>query len=53
MWCAAARLVATHKRVISVLSRVGPWAVPVVLTAIGVFILVRTGVVVRLARLVG
>jgi cadmium resistance protein CadD (predicted permease) len=52
VWCAAARLVAAHKAVLRVLTRVGPWLVPAALMTIGAVILVRTGVLLRLARLV-
>jgi cadmium resistance protein CadD (predicted permease) len=52
LWCAAARLVATHKAVLAALTRVGPWLVPAALVTIGTVILVRTGVLPRLGRLV-
>ncbi|GDY33296.1 cadmium resistance transporter [Gandjariella thermophila] len=51
VWCTAARLVATHKSVLAVLTRVSPWLVPAALVSIGAVILVRTGLLVRLARL--
>jgi cadmium resistance protein CadD (predicted permease) len=48
-WCASAALVGTHARVISALISVGQWLVPVVYFIIGVVILVRSGVLIRLA----
>jgi cadmium resistance protein CadD (predicted permease) len=51
VWCAVARLVATRKRAVPALVRVNQWLVPTVFIAIGVAIPIRTGALVRLARL--
>ena len=51
VWCAVARLVATRKRVVPAMIRVNQWLVPSVFIAIGVAIPIRTGALVRLARL--
>jgi cadmium resistance protein CadD (predicted permease) len=48
VWCGVALLLATRKHVVPVLLRVSRWLVPAVLVAIGVVIVVRTGVLVRL-----
>jgi cadmium resistance protein CadD (predicted permease) len=51
VWCAVARLVATRTRAVPALIRVNRWLVPTVFMAIGVAIPIRTGALVRLARL--
>ncbi|MGW3472859.1 cadmium resistance transporter [Saccharopolyspora sp. NPDC000995] len=48
VWCAAARLLGGNKKVVSALVSVGRWLVPVVFMAIGIAILIKTGVVPRL-----
>lgn len=49
VWCLVARFTATRKRVLSGLDRVCRWLVPVVYIAIGVAILIRTGVFAHVA----
>jgi cadmium resistance transport/sequestration family protein len=48
VWCAAGRLVGTHKAVTETLERVEHWLVPVVFIGLGLFILVESGVIARL-----
>lgn len=51
LWCAAAYLVTSRKPVIALLERTEKWLVPTVFTAIGLAILVRTGAITALVRL--
>jgi len=48
VWCAAGRLIGTHKAVTETLERVEHWLVPVVFIGLGLFILIESGVIVRL-----
>ncbi len=48
VWCAAGRLIGTHKAVTETLERVEHWLVPVVFIVLGLFILIESGVIVRL-----
>ncbi|AMT94947.1 MULTISPECIES: cadmium resistance transporter [Brevibacterium] len=48
VWCAAGRLIGTHKAVTETLERVEHWLVPVVFIGLGLFILVESGVIIRL-----
>lgn len=48
VWCAAGRLIGTHKAVTETLERVEHWLVPVVFISLGLFILIESGVIVRL-----
>lgn len=48
VWCAAGRLIGTHKAVTETLERVEHWLVPVVFIGLGLFILIETGVILRL-----
>ncbi|MFI8597019.1 cadmium resistance transporter [Rothia koreensis] len=48
VWCAAGRLIGTHKAVTEMLERVEHWLVPVVFIGLGLFILIESGVIVRL-----
>jgi cadmium resistance transport/sequestration family protein len=48
VWCAAGRLIGTHKAVTEGLERIEHWLVPVVFIGLGLFILIESGVIVRL-----
>ena len=48
VWCAAGRLIGTHKAVTETLERVEHWLVPVVFIGLGLFVLIESGVIVRL-----
>ncbi|UQU63202.1 cadmium resistance transporter [Couchioplanes caeruleus] len=48
VWCAVASWLGSHRRVIEVVRRYGHWLVPLVFVAIGVVILVESGVLGRL-----
>ncbi|MFG1950759.1 cadmium resistance transporter [Micromonospora sp. NPDC048830] len=50
-WCAAAALLGGHPRVVRLVGRAGHWLVPAVFVAIGVVILVGSGVLGHLAEL--
>ncbi|MBS0661295.1 MAG: TMEM165/GDT1 family protein [Verrucomicrobia bacterium] len=50
VWCAAGRLIGTHKAVTETLERVEHWLVPVVFIGLGLFILIESGVIVRLVE---
>jgi cadmium resistance protein CadD (predicted permease) len=52
LWCVAAGVLSSRKAVVTPLLRLGHWLVPAVFVAIGVVILVRSGVLPRLAQLV-
>ena len=47
VWCAAASWLGSHRRVISLVRRYGHWLVPLVFVAIGVVIVVESGVLGR------
>ena len=49
LWCVTASWLASHKKIICVIERQGHWLVPVVFIAIGLTIIVESGVVTRLA----
>ncbi|MBC2644903.1 MULTISPECIES: cadmium resistance transporter [unclassified Rhodococcus (in: high G+C Gram-positive bacteria)] len=49
LWCAAGRLLGTHKKVIATLERVEHWLVPAVFIGLGVIILLESGVLGRLS----
>ena len=51
VWCGTAALLGGHPRVVRLVGRAGHWLVPVVFVAIGVVILVSSGVLARLAGL--
>ena len=51
-WCAGAALIGTYGRLVSALTRVGQWLVPVVYLIIGIMVLASSGVLVRLAQLI-
>ncbi|WP_245854712.1 cadmium resistance transporter [Micromonospora wenchangensis] len=51
VWCGAAALLGGHPRVVRLVGRAGHWLVPVVFVAIGLVILVGSGVLGRLADL--
>ncbi|MEU7959911.1 MULTISPECIES: cadmium resistance transporter [Micromonospora] len=51
VWCGAAALLGGHPRVVHLVGRAGHWLVPVVFVAIGLVILVGSGVLGRLADL--
>ncbi|MGC5017939.1 cadmium resistance transporter [Micromonospora sp. DT47] len=53
VWCAAAALLGGHPRVVRLVGRAGHWLVPTIFIAIGVVILVSSGVLGRLADLAG
>lgn len=48
VWCAAGRLIGTNKAVTETLERVEHWLVPAVFIGLGLFILIESGVIVRL-----
>ena len=48
LWCAAGRMLGTHKKVIDTLERVEHWLVPTVFIGLGVIILLESGVIGRL-----
>ena len=48
VWCAAGRLIGTNKAVTEALERVEHWLVPAVFIGLGLFILIESGVIVRL-----
>ena len=48
VWCAAGRLIGTRKAVTEGLERVEHWLVPVVFIGLGLFILIESGVIIRL-----
>ena len=48
VWCAAGRLIGTNKAVTEGLERVEHWLVPAVFIGLGLFILIESGVMVRL-----
>ena len=53
VWCLIARMVGTNKVVTEALERIEHWLVPAVFIGLGLFILIESGVVLRLFGLVG
>ncbi|WP_405430846.1 cadmium resistance transporter [Micromonospora sp. NBC_00617] len=53
LWCAAAAWLGGHRRVVRLVERAGHWLVPAIFVAIGVVILVSSGVLSRLVDLFG
>lgn len=53
LWCAAAAWLGGHRRVVRLVERAGHWLVPAIFVAIGVVILVSSGVLGRLVDLLG
>jgi len=47
LWCGIARLISTRKPVVVALDRAGPWLVPLVYVALGVVIVVGSGLLAR------
>ena len=50
VWCGAGRLIGTHEAVTDALERVEHWLVPAVFIGLGLFILIESGVVLRLSE---
>lgn len=50
IWCAAAALTSTYAQSLSLLISVRKWLVPIVYLVIGIVILIRSGVLIRLAQ---
>jgi cadmium resistance protein CadD (predicted permease) len=48
VWCAAASLIGSHKRLVEFIEQYGHWIVPVLYMAVGVLIMVNTGLFTRL-----
>ncbi|WP_444948221.1 cadmium resistance transporter [Micromonospora ureilytica] len=53
MWCVAGAWLGGHRRVVRLVERAGAWLVPTIFIAIGLVILVSSGVLGRLADLLG
>ncbi|WCN79819.1 cadmium resistance transporter [Micromonospora sp. LH3U1] len=53
LWCAAGAWLGGHPRVVRLVERAGHWLVPAIFIAIGVVILVSSGVLSRLVDLLG
>ncbi|WP_329011912.1 cadmium resistance transporter [Micromonospora rifamycinica] len=53
VWCGVAALLGGHRRVVGLVGRIGHWLVPAIFVAIGLVILVGSGVPGRLADLAG
>ncbi|MBM7489766.1 cadmium resistance protein CadD (predicted permease) [Micromonospora luteifusca] len=53
LWCAAAAWLGGHRRVVRLVERAGHWLVPMIFIAIGMVILVSSGVLGRLVDLLG
>ncbi|WP_435207505.1 cadmium resistance transporter [Micromonospora sp. bgisy143] len=53
LWCAAAAWLGGHRRVVALVERAGHWLVPAIFVAIGVVILVSSGVLGHLVDLLG
>ncbi|MET8361489.1 cadmium resistance transporter [Micromonospora sp. NPDC005171] len=53
LWCVAAAWLGRHRRVVRLVERAGAWLVPTIFIAIGLVILVSSGVLGRLADLLG
>ena len=50
VWCGAGRLIGTHEAVTDALERVEHWLVPAVVIGLALFILIESGVVLRLSE---
>jgi len=48
VWCAAGRLIGTHRAVTEMLERIEHWLVPLVFIVLGLFILIESGVMTHL-----
>ncbi|MEU8211273.1 cadmium resistance transporter [Micromonospora sp. NPDC049044] len=53
LWCAAAAWLGGHPRVVRLVERAGHWLVPAIFVGVGVVILVSSGVLGRVADLLG
>ncbi|GGO15093.1 cadmium resistance transporter [Micromonospora parathelypteridis] len=53
LWCAAGAWLGGHRRVVRLVERAGHWLVPTIFVAIGIVILVSSGVLGRLVDLLG
>ncbi|MGW3620184.1 cadmium resistance transporter [Micromonospora arida] len=53
LWCVAAAWLGGHRRVVRLVERAGAWLVPTIFIAIGLVILVSSGVLGRLVDLLG
>ncbi|MEU8112048.1 cadmium resistance transporter [Micromonospora sp. NPDC048947] len=53
LWCAVGAWLGGHRRVVRLVERAGAWLVPTIFIAIGLVILVSSGVLGRLAELLG
>ncbi|MEV4721914.1 cadmium resistance transporter [Micromonospora noduli] len=53
LWCAAGAWLGGHRRVVRLVERAGAWLVPTIFIAIGLVILVSSGVLGRLVDLLG
>ncbi|MEU8392195.1 cadmium resistance transporter [Micromonospora sp. NPDC048843] len=53
LWCVAGAWLGGHRRVVRLVERAGAWLVPTIFVAIGLVILVSSGVLGRLADLLG
>ncbi|MEU7619569.1 cadmium resistance transporter [Micromonospora rifamycinica] len=53
VWCGVAALLGGHRRVVDLVGRIGHWLVPAIFVAIGLVILVGSGVPGRLVDLAG
>ncbi|MCG5465669.1 cadmium resistance transporter [Micromonospora sp. MED01] len=53
LWCVVGAWLGGHRRVVRLVERVGAWLVPTIFIAIGLVILVSSGVLGRLAELLG
>ncbi|MCG5447889.1 MULTISPECIES: cadmium resistance transporter [Micromonospora] len=53
LWCVAGAWLGGHRRVVRLVERAGAWLVPTIFIAIGLVILVSSGVLDRLADLLG
>ncbi|WP_410816040.1 cadmium resistance transporter [Micromonospora sp. 050-3] len=53
LWCVAGAWLGGHRRVVRLVERAGAWLVPTIFIAIGLVILVSSGVLGRLADLLG
>ncbi|MEU8154873.1 cadmium resistance transporter [Micromonospora sp. NPDC048986] len=53
LWCALGAWLGGHRRVVRLVERAGAWLVPTIFIAIGLVILVSSGVLGRLAELLG
>ena len=53
VWCVVARFVGTNKRVTETLEKIEHWLVPAVFIGLGLYILIDSGVIVRLLEVLG